>query len=232
MPHAVIPRTLLHCAMAGLVAGLVACGGGGGGGAGSDSGEQPSLLAYSSGSIASTAVSLDGANGFDLSGVHYQLKTADESCSLVTNPTSARPAACTPLAGGRAFLGCDRAGSVSLVLLRPDDFQEVSWSQVNRQTLTQVTCGATGVQQIAGSTVTFRGFPGSAVEKHVEPGIVTEISHDSENLMNLFSGEGTANRHRWILYKAKVDTSSVYVLLDLYEGQFAPAQAVYVVEVP
>lgn len=188
--------------------------------------------------MAPSEVPLRTGNVFDVEGVRYTLKESRRACAFETRPRNERPAACAPLPGGKAFLACDRGNAVELVLLRPDAFQEVSWAKVNRRTLTKVTCGDTGLQQIPGSTVTFRGYPGSAKERHVTNGGVTGFTYSSDNLMQLFSDSGafassTLVKHRWTLYEAAVGTSTLYVLVDAYEGSFAtPAPAVYVVQVP
>lgn len=240
MPRAVFSCALGVCAAAGLLAGLVACGGGGSGSTStSGTGDEGGLVVYSRGSMSSSDVPLGTDNAFELEGVRYTLRTGEADCTVGARPASERPAACAPLPGGEAFLACDSGNVVRLVLLRPDAFQEVSWARVNRRTLTKVTCSATGLQQIAGSTVTFRGFPGSAKERHVTDGgaTVTGVDYSSDNLMKLFSDSGnfggsTLVRHRWILYKSAVGTSTLYVLVDAYEGSFPPAPAVYVVQVP
>lgn len=231
-------RSWCHRALvvAGLLAGLAACGGGGGG---SSSSSEADLVVYSRGSMTASRVDIGTTNSFALGGVDYTLRSGGTSCALDARPASAQPAACSPLASGAAFLACDASNALRLVLLRTTDFNEVSWSQVSGRTLTQVTCGATGVQPISGSTVRFSGFPGSAVERHVTDGgaTVTEITYGSDNLMRLFSDEGafgnsTLIRHRWVLYKAAVGSSSFFVLVDAYQGSFPPAPAVYVVQVP
>lgn len=246
MLRAVLWCALRACAAAGLAAGLVACGGGESD-PGSDSDSGPgaaaaganSLVVYSRNSMAPGEVPISTANVFDFEGVRYTLKEGGRACAFEARPRSERPAACAPLPGRQAFLACDRGNAVELVLLRPDAFQEVSWAKVNRRTLTKVTCGATGLQQVPGSTVSFNGYPGSAKEKHVTNGgaTVTGFNYNSDNLIKLFSDAGafassTLVKHRWTLYKSAVGTSTVYVLVDAYEGSFAPAPAVYVVQVP
>lgn len=246
MLRAVLSCALRGCTAAGLAAGLVACGGGGSdpgsdsdAGPGADAAAANSLVVYSRNSMAPSEVPISTANVFNFGGVRYTLREGRRVCSLETRPRSERPAACAPLRGGDAFLACDRANAVELVMLRPDAFQEVSWANVNRRTLTKVTCGANGLQQVPGSTVSFNGYPGSAKEKHVTNGgaTVTGVTYNSDNLIKLFSdagnyGSSTLVKHRWVLYQTAVGTSTLYVLVDAYEGSFAPAPAVYVVQVP
>ncbi|MCC2632490.1 MAG: hypothetical protein K0S48_376 [Ramlibacter sp.] len=242
MLRAVLSCALRGCTAAGLAAGLVACGGGesdpgSDSGPGADAAGANSLVVYSRNSMAPSEVPISANNVFDIGRARHTLKEGAKACLLETRPRSMRPADCAPLPGGDAFLACDRDNAVELVLLRREAFQEVSWAKVNRRTLTKVTCGDKGLQELPGSTVTFRGYPGSAKERHVTQGSVTGVTYDSENLIKLFSAEGnfgssTLVRHRWSLYQSQVGTSTLYVLVDAYQGSFTPAPAVYVVQVP
>lgn len=211
--------------------GLTACGGGGGGTSATTTpaavtpapvvNAGVSYTAFTEDRVSSGTLVLDTANGFSSDGVTYNfVSTSNGGCALSSNPRDPSTPACSPLAGGEAFLLCDGTATdyFDTVLFKPS-VVEIDFSELRGRTLTHVTCGNPGVRSTSGSFV-FQQNGGATLTVSTSSSIQ---NIDSPSTITGPQGEQYFNfRHRYVARKIVQGSKTTFFMIDLYENNASP----------
>lgn len=208
--------------------GLAACGGGGGGTSATTTpgavtpapvvNAGVSYTAFTEDRISSGTLVLDTANGFASDGINYNfVATSNGGCTLSSNPRDPSTPACSPLAGGEAFLLCDgtATGYFDTVLFKPS-VMEIDFAELRGRTLTAVTCGNPGVRSTSGSFVFQQN--GVTILKD-SAGNTSTRGADSLSAITGPQGEQFFNlRNRLVARKIVQGSKTTFFMMELYEN--------------
>lgn len=212
--------------------GLAACGGGGGGTSATTTpaavtptpvvNAGVSYTAFTEDRISSGTLVLDTANGFASDGITYTfVLTTNGGCTLSSNPRDPSTPACSPLAGGEAFLLCDGTATdyFDTVLFKPS-VVEIDFAELRGRTLTPVTCGNPGVRSTNGSFL----FQQHGITTLTESsGSSWTRSVDSPSTITGPQGAQDFNfRHRYVARKIIQGAKTTFFMIDLYENTASP----------
>ncbi|MBL0392417.1 hypothetical protein JJ685_14855 [Ramlibacter monticola] len=209
---------------------LSACGGGGGGGGDTQAPARAptpapapvppitSFLANGKGGIGTATIEVDATGTFTEDDTRYQMQTGGTSgCSLSSRPSDPDVANCNLLAGGKGFLLCQNTTSdtFNVALFRQSDVQTAPLGELAGQTLTGISCGATGVSR---NTNTWAFSADASIASEKRGAVTNNFGATASFVTDDGSLQSGARRERWAIYKAAVGSTTQYFLLDLFQN--------------
>jgi hypothetical protein len=178
-----------------------------------------SFLLNGKGGIGTLTIGIDASGAFTEAGTRYQLQAnGPTGCAMTSDPVDQSVALCNPLLDGKSFLLCEDILSphFGATLFRQSDVHVVKHWELAGQTLTGLSCGASGPRKTS-YTFTFSNDGEMATER---AGPVTNnYGAGVPEMITQPSGLPATGdwRQRWVIYKATSGTATQYFLLVLWQ---------------